>query len=162
MATWKAEIKVTNNGSLFPVTVEAGSSGTATETIKHIYNPILIRNLHQIRQNSNTSSSSDGDVSLTGTAYLIGIAFLLWIFATFTPLVIMGFSGAFGTWIAEKVTGQSLMEYAERDDDTGHGKALIVFAVALIVGGFGFVKGVEIQKGFNAPADLPAKVQKSN
>jgi hypothetical protein len=66
--------------------------------------------------------------------------------------------GAAGAWIGEKVTGQSLEEYTDRDDDSGHGKAALVLALTLFAGGFGFVQGDGIKKGFDAPS-TPAQVQ---
>lgn len=149
MALYRAEIKVSPTGTFFPVEVESGASYTAKEAIQHIYQPLSIKNLRQVSRSS--SSSSDGDFSIAATGGLIGIAFILWLFATYTPLVLMAIGGSFGTWISEKITGQSVFEYGERNDDSGHGKFLIVLATALILGGYGFVKGVEVQKALNTP-----------
>lgn len=158
MATWKAEIKVTNTGSYFPVTVEAGASYVAKETIQHIYSPVSIRNLHQVsNRSSSSSSSSDGDGS--GAVALIGLAAAAWAFFTFTPIIAMIGLGAVTTWISQIIVGQTVEEYTQRDDDSGHGRAAIVVALALIAGGFGFVKGDEIKKGFDAPSDTPAQVK---
>ena len=72
----------------------------------------------------------------------------------------MGLGGATGTWIGQKVTGQTIEEYNEREDDSGHSKAAIVVALALILGGIGFVKGDELKKSFDAP-DAAAQVQQA-
>jgi len=157
MATWKADIKTTPTGSIYSVTVEAGASYVAKQEIERLYNPIFIRNLHQVSRNSSSSSGSDSG-SIGGTVGLIGLIAAGWAFMSFTPWILMGLGGAFGTWVGEKVTGQSIEEYNERDDDLGHSKAAIVLALALILGGIGFVKGDEIKKGFDAP-DAPAEVK---
>lgn len=161
MATWQAEVKVKNPGDFFKVTVDANSYGSAKDIINHIYSPYSMRNLRQVSSSSSSSSSSDSDdVGAEGIFYLIVFAVLIWIFATFTPVLMMGFGGAFGTWVSQKITGQTLMEYGEREDDSGHGRFLIVLAVTMILGGYGFVKGVEIQNYLNSPTpSIPSEVK---
>lgn len=159
MATWKADIKTTPTGSIYSVTVEAGASYVARQEIERLYNPIFIRNLHQVRNNSSSSSGDSDSSSVGGAVALIGLVAAGWAFMSFTPWILMGLGGAAGTWIGEKVTGQSIEEYNERDDDLGHSKAVIVLALALILGGLGFVKGDELKKGFDAPSDTPTEVQ---
>jgi hypothetical protein len=161
MATWQAEIKVTNTGSYFPVTVEAGASYVAKETIQHIYSPITIRNLHQV-SNRSSSNPAASEASMNATVGLLGLIAVGWAFMTFTPWILMTVGGAAGAWIGEKVTGQSIEDYNERDDDLGHGKAGIVLALALILGGVGFAQGDSIKKGFDVPSDTPAQVSPKN
>jgi hypothetical protein len=105
------------------------------------------------------SSGSDSS-SVGGTVALIGLIAAGWAFVSFTPWILMGLGGAFGTWVGEKVTGQSIEEYNERDDGLGNKRAAAVVALALILGGIGFVKGDEIKKGFDAPS-APTEVKKS-
>jgi hypothetical protein len=161
MATWQAEIKVTNTGSYFPVTVEAGASYVAKETIQHIYSPITIRNLHQV-SNRSSSNPAASEASMNATVGLLGLIAVGWAFMTFTPWILMTVGGAAGAWIGEKVTGQSVEDYNERDDDLGHGKAATLLALSLILGGVGFVQGDSIKKGFDAPSDTPAQVRPKN
>jgi hypothetical protein len=158
MATYKAEIKTVPTGTAYTVTVESGSISTAKQEIEHLYDPIYIHNLREVR-GGNSSGSGVGDVS--GTVGLIGLVAAAWAFVSFTPWILMGLGGAAGLWVGEKVTGQSVEEYTSRSDDKGHGKAAIVLALTLLAGGFGFVKGDEIKKGFDAP-DTPAQVQKKS
>ena len=156
MALYRADIKVTNTGSYFPVEIESGASYTAKEAIQHIYNPITIKNLRQV---SSSSSSSDSDISFTGIGGMIGLAFLFWLFTTYTPIITMFVGGSVGTWLSQLIVGQTVEEYTEREDDSGHGKFLIVLATALILGGYGYFKGVEIQKFFNTPSSIPTEVK---
>ena len=155
MATYKADIKTTSAGSIYSVTVEAGASYVAREEIQRLYDPIFIRNLREVRDSS-SSGSGIGDVS--GTAALVGLIAAAFLLVSFTPWVLMGFGGAFGLWVGEMVTGQSVEEYTSRDDDKGHTKAAIVLALTLFAGGFGFVQGTEIKKGFDAPS-VPEQVK---
>jgi len=155
MATYKAEIKTVPTGTAYTVTVESGSISTAKQEIEHLYDPIYIRNLREVR-GGNSSGSGVGDVG--GTVGLIGLVAAAWAFVSFTPWILMGLGGAAGLWIGEKVTGQSVEEYTSRDDNKGHTKAAIVLALTLLAGGFGFVKGDEIKKGFDAP-DAPVEVK---
>ena len=157
MATWKADIKTTPTGSIYSVTVEAGASYVAKQEIERLYNPIFIRNLHQVSRNSSSSSGSDSG-SVGGTVAVIGLIAAGWAFMSFTPWILMGLGGAFGTWVGEQVTGQTIEEYNNREDDLGHKRVAIVLALALILGGIGFVKGDQIKKGFDAP-DAPAEVK---
>lgn len=155
MATWKADIKTTSTGSIYSVTVEAGASYVAKQEIERLYNPIFIRNLHQVRNSSSSSSSNDDG---NGGVALIGLAAAAWAFFTFTPIIAMIGLGAVTTWISQIIVGQTVEEYTQRDDDSGHGRAAIVLALALLAGGFGFVKGTELQKQWNTP-DVPSQIQ---
>ena len=157
MATYKAEIKTVPTGTAYTVTVESGSISTAKQEIEHLYDPIYIRNLREVR-GGNSSGSGVGDVG--GTVGLIGLVAVAWAFVSFTPWILMGLGGAAGLWIGEKVTGQSVEEYTTRGDDKGHTQAAIVLALTLLAGGIGFVKGDEMKKGFDAP-DAPAQVKSS-
>jgi hypothetical protein len=160
MATWQAEIKVTTIGSYFPVTVEAGSVQTARQTIEHIYSPINIRNLRQISSRSGSSSGLD----VGGTGALIGLIATIWVFANFAHFILMLGGGAIGAWIGQLVTGQSLDDYSEcdEDDDASHIKFLIMLILSLSLGGFGFVKGLEVKKYFETPNDstVPTEIKK--
>ena len=159
MATWKADIKTTPTVSIYSVTVEAGAAYVAREEIERLYSPIFVRNLHQISRNSPSSSGDSDSSSAGGAVALIGLIAAGWAFMSFTPWILMGLGGAVGTWIGEKVTGQTLEEYSERSDDSGTSKAGIVIVLALLLGGLGFVKGDELKKGFDAPSDTPAQVK---
>jgi hypothetical protein len=158
MATFQADIKTTPTGSIYSVTVEAGALYVARQEIERLYKPIFIRNLRQVSRNSSSSSGDSSSGSVGGTVALIGLIAAGWAFMSFTPWVLMGLGGAFGTWVGELVTGQRIEEYNEREDDLGHSKAAIVLALALVLGGIGFVKGDQIKKGFDAP-DAPAEVK---
>jgi hypothetical protein len=157
MATYQAEIKVTSTGSYFPVTVEAGASYVAKETIQHIYNPITIRNLHQV-SNRSSSNPAASEASMNATVGLLGLIAVGWAFMTFTPIILMSVLGASATWASQLITGQTIEEYAERQDDKGHGKAAIVLVLALLAGGFGFIQGTNLQKEWNT-TDTPTQVR---
>jgi len=158
MATWKADIKTTSTGSIYSVTVEAGASYVAKEEIERLYRPIFVRNLRQVSRNSGSESSSESSVG--AAIALVGLIAAGWAFVSFTPWILMGLGGAAGTWIGQKVTGQTIEEYNERDDGLGNKRAAAVVALALLLGGIGFVKGDEIKKGFDAPS-VPAEVNKT-
>jgi len=157
MATWRADVFVNSRVGRITTEVQASTFSGAKEQIYAKHGDVQqIANLREVR-NSGSSSGSDFG-SIGGTVGLIGLVAVAWAFMSFTPWILMGLGGAFGTWVGEKVTGQSIEEYNERDDDLGHSKAAIVLALALILGGIGFVKGDEIKKGFDAP-DAPAEVK---
>ena len=84
-----------------------------------------------------------------GILLWIGIGGGLWAFFTFTPWILMLGGGALGTWVGEKVTGQSVEEYTDSTEDSGHKKAAIALTLALLCGGFGFIQGNNLQNDWN-------------
>ena len=160
MATWKADVFVNSQVGRITTEVEAATFSGARQQIYAKHGDVQqITNLRQVRSGSNSSSDSDS-ASVGGAAGLIGLVALGWVFMSFTPWILMLVGGAAGTWVGEKVTGQSVEEYAESKDDIGHSKAAIVLALALVLGGIGFVKGDQIKKGFDAPT-VPSEVNKT-
>ncbi len=96
-----------------------------------------------------SNSSSSGHIDIGSWGGIAVAAVVLWLLIEFTPWILMFGMGATGVWIGEKVTGQSIEEYANSDDDTGHGAIAVVLALSLILGGLGFVKGNEIKQSIN-------------
>lgn len=155
MATWRAKCWLGSSTGYQELEVQANTLGGAKQQFQRIYGAEQIINLHEVRNNSTSSGAPD----VEGTVWLIGLIGLAWAFFTFTPWILMGLGGAAGTWIGEKVTGQSIEEYNESsDDDSTHTKAAIVFVLALLLGGIGFVKGDQIKKSFDAP-NTPTQTQ---
>jgi hypothetical protein len=157
MATYRAKCWLGSASGYQELEVQSNTLYGAKEQFQRIYGAEQIINLREVRGES-TSGSGIGDVG--GTVGLIGLVALCWAFMSFTPWILMGLGGAFGTWVGEKVTGQSIEEYNERDDGLGNKRAAAVVALALILGGIGFVKGDQIKKGFDAPS-VPTEVKKS-
>ena len=96
-----------------------------------------------------SNHSSSGHIDIGSWGGIAVAAVVLWLLIEFTPWILMFGMGATGVWIGEKVTGQSIEEYANSDDDTGHGAIAVVLALSLILGGLGFVKGNEIKQSIN-------------
>lgn len=155
MARYRATVFVNSSVGQITTEVDAATPSGAKEQIyaKH-GNVQSIRNLTRVSDSGSGSQMSTSD----GLGLLI-LCGAIWAFVSFTPWIFMGVGGAFGTWIGEITTGQSVSEYTERTDDLGHGKAAIVFALALIMGGFGFVKGTEIHNYFNTPSTPASEVK---
>ena len=159
MATWRAEVFVNSRVGRINTEVEAATFSGAKEQIYAKHGDVQqIVNLREVRSSSSSSGGSSGDGS--GALALVGLVASAWAFMSFTPWILMGLGGTFGTWIGQKVTGQSLEDYNEREDGLGNKRAAFVVALALILGGIGFVKGDEIKKGFDAP-DAPAQVEQA-
>lgn len=109
-------------------------------------------------QKINYSRSSDsGDFS--GTGSLIALMALLWATFTFLPWVLMIAGGVAGAWIGQLVTGQSVDDYNSNDDPTDgeHIRALILFILALSLGGLGFIQGTLWQR--ESQTDTTPKVE---
>jgi hypothetical protein len=160
MATWKADVFVNSQVGRITTEVQASTFGGAQQQIYAKHGDVQqITNLRQVSNNSSSDSSGGSDAGVT--VALIGLVAVGWAFLSFTPWIMMGLGGAAGTWIGQLATGQTVEEYADSDSDTGHAKAAITLALALILGGVGFVKGIDIKKGFDAP-DTPSQIKKAN
>jgi hypothetical protein len=157
MATWRAKCWLGSSSGYQELEVQSSTPYGAKEQFQRIYGAEQIINLREVRGDSNSSGSG---LDFGGTVALIGLIAACWAFVSFTPWILMGLSGATGTWIGQKVTGQTIEEYNERDDGSGNKRAAIVVALALILGGIGFVKGDELKKSFDAP-DAAAQVQQA-
>ena len=155
MATWKADVFVNSQVGRITTEVEASTFQGAQQQIYAKHGDVQqITNLRQVTGSSGSSGGSDTG----GSVALIGLVAAGWAFFSFTPWILMGIGGAFGTWIGQLVTGQTIEEYSDRDDDSGHTKAAITLALALILGGVGFVQGDSIKKGFDDPS-TPSQVE---
>jgi hypothetical protein len=157
MATWRAKCWLGSSSGYQELEVQSNTLNGAKQQFERIYGAEQIINLREVRGDSNSSGSG---LDFGGTVALIGLAAAGWAFVSFTPWILMGLGGATGTWIGQKVTGQTIEEYNERDDGSGNKRAAIVVALALILGGIGFVKGDELKKSFDAP-DAAAQVQQA-
>jgi hypothetical protein len=152
MATWQAEILLNNPGNYFTVTVEGGSVGEAKGNIQHIYSPMNIRNLRQIRG----SGSGDGiSMPSGGGTWFVGLLGVAALFLYFTPWVLMLIYGSGGTWLAQKFTGVTVSDFADNEDPTEDEvkKGAIIMASAILLGGAGFIHGTiwnsELNKEYN-------------
>ena len=156
MATYKARIKTVPTGSAFEVTTESGCISTAREQIEKLYDPIYIHDLREVRGGGNSSSVDLGDIS--GTMILVGLFAGAWAFIAFTPWILMTIGGATGTWIGQKIAGKTIDEVNEGPSNSKAGAIILV--LMMLGGGFGFVKGDEIKKGFDAPSETTSEVRK--
>src|SRR6056300_778905 len=142
MATWRAKCWLGSSSGYQELEVQSNTLYGAKEQFKRIYGAEQVINLREVRGGS-SSGSGIGDIS--GTVALIGLIAVGWAFVSFTPWILMGLGGATGAWIGQKVTGQTIEEYNARDDGLGNKRGASVVALALILGGIGFVKGDEIK-----------------
>ena len=157
MGLYRAKCWLGSSSGYQELEVQSNTLNGAKQQFERIYGAEQIINLREVRGDSNSSGSG---LDFGGTVALIGLVAAGWAFITFTPWILMGLGGATGTWIGQKVTGQTIEEYNERDDGSGNKRAAIVVALALILGGIGFVKGDELKKSFDAP-DAAAQVQQA-
>jgi hypothetical protein len=158
MATYRAKCWLGSSSGYQELEVQSNTPYGAKEQFQRIYGAEQIINLREVRSDSNSSGSG---VDFGGTVGLIGLVAAGWAFFTFTPWILMCLGGVTGTWIGQKVTGQTLEDYNERDDGSGNKRAAFVVALALILGGIGFVKGDELKKEFDAPTSTPTEIKKS-
>lgn len=98
-----------------------------------------------------SDSSSESSMDAGSVAGLVLIVGVIWAFITFMPWILMVAGGAGGSWISEKLTGQTVDEYTNTKDPTDeqNKKALITLCSALLLGGFGFIQGTLWQNDVN-------------
>lgn len=139
MATWEAQIRTVPSGGFMKVEVEAGSAGTAMQTINHIYDPIQILNLREIRSPIQSNNYGEG----SGSLWIFGAVVAGGLFLYLTPYVLSIVYGAAATFISQKAVGQTLAEYSEvKTEDTERDKkAGIVVSSAVLFGLIGFIHG---------------------
>lgn len=118
--------------------------------------PVTYSSNHSL-YSDNHSSSSDSSISGSSLIYLVTFFGAIWAFITLMPWVMMIALGSGGTWLAEKMVGQSVNDYNETKSPTDKQsqKALIVLAAAILLGGYGFVQGTAWQKNFNGSQSVP-------
>lgn len=157
MARWRAEVFVNSKVGQIPVEVDAGSFEGARQLIQHIYSPQAIYNLSQIGETRyNGDSSSDGGGSAAGLGAMITVGFLLWLFAQYTPFVLMFLGGILGGKTTQLLIGKNIDEICDDDDWKS---ALSILLVGLIVGGTGFYFGDRIHKEHFAEQPKPAQIR---
>lgn len=162
---YEVEVRPGPNSGFFNYyteTVEASTSHDAVARVQRANPGCIVRCTKSYnKQRSSGGGSESSGIEGGGAIALIGLGVLAWLFMSFTPWILMLIGGTAGTWIGEKVTGQSVEEYTEREDDQGHMQAAIVLVLALVLGGIGFVKGTDMKKEFDKPSSpsIPAQVQ---
>jgi hypothetical protein len=152
---WTAKCWMGSASGYVDMEVSANTINGAKEQLQNIYGAQQIINLREVRSNSISNKSSD---SSSGTMVLIGLLGAGALFLYFTPWVLMTLYGAGATWIAEKVTGQTMAEYGDSDDadttESHHKKAMITFGAAILFGGIGFIHGTIWNKDLNNEYNL--------
>lgn len=126
------------------IEVNAATQAGAEKMLKKVYGARSVANIREVRSNNSSGDSNDAS-GLLALGLLGGAA---WAFVTFTPWILMLGGGIVATWLAQLMVGESLESSIDRDKG---GKVTFIFALALLAGGIGFVKGVDIQNHFNTP-----------
>jgi hypothetical protein len=145
---WTAECWMGSASGYVDIEVSASTINGAKEQLQNVYGAEQIRNLREIR-----GSSGGSDLNFSGGSggtWLLGLLGASAAFLYLTPWVLMLVYGMGSAWVAEKITGQSIEEYGECEDDDqpdeSHNKALAVILSAVIFGGVGFVQGTFLHK----------------
>jgi hypothetical protein len=135
------------------IEVNAATNNGAKEQLQNIYGAQQIVNLREISGGSGGLSMPSG-----GGSWIVGLLGGGALFLYFTPWVLMTVYGAAGTWIAQKITGQTVEDYTETDEsdttDEQHKKAGIVLGAALLFGMIGFIHGTAWNKDLNKEYNL--------
>jgi hypothetical protein len=158
---WTAKCWMGSKSGYVDIEVGASSFSGAKEQLQSIYGAQQIINLRQI---SGDGGSGGLSIPSGGGTWLMGLFVTAGLFLYLTPWVLMGVYGAGATWIAQKITKQSIMEYAETSQkqttDEQHKKAAIVFGAALLFGMIGFIQGTAWNSDLNKEYNLDGKQTK--
>ena len=91
------------------------------------------------------SVGTGSSTNATGAAALIGLIFFAWLFVTFAPWV-LGIGGA----LLLGIGGKKLMEIAFPRYRDSTLQLVLAIVLALVAGGIGFNKGLEIQREYGS------------
>ena len=151
MATYRAKCWLGSSSGYQDLEVKANTSVGAIEQFKRIYGADQVINVSQTRGGGSRSSSGDSGMGFGEIVTLTGFIGAIWVFFTFTPWILMGLGGVFGTWIAQKMAGQTFGDYVNDSSPikSNHLKAAFVLALTLSMGGLGFYQGDQLNKSFN-------------
>lgn len=159
---WTSKCWMGQKSGYVDIEVGASTSGGAKEQLINVYGAESVVNLREVRNSSAGSalnfSGGSGGTWLVGL--LGGAALLLY----FTPWVLMTVYGAGATWVAQKVTNQTMAEYGEISDEEttpeDHKKAAIVLGYAVLFGLIGFIHGTVWNVDLNKEYNLDGKQSK--
>ncbi|ATW62728.1 hypothetical protein SCBWM1_gp44 [Synechococcus phage S-CBWM1] len=148
MAKFRATCWLGQEGGQQTIEVNATNAGYAEKMMRSVYGAKSVGNLVEVKpERGDSPSSGFGPI----------IILLVALVAAFPPWVLMVIGGAAGTWIAEKVCRVSIEEAMDNDMVS---RFWIIFLIALIGGGIGFVKGTDLQREVNSP--VPTIERKAN
>jgi len=154
MALWKAECIMDSSIGVQTVEVNANTIYGAKQLIQQIYNPKQISNLR--RASSESCSGTESDSSVEGFGVICLLAILIWVFVTFTPIIMMMTLGVVGTKLTELVTGNSL----EQSLDSNRSKITsAILIVAFFSGGFGLYFGEKIKRDYFTENAKPSQIK---
>lgn len=156
---WTAKCWLGSKSGYVDIEVSASTLGGAKEQLQNVYGAEQIINLREIR-----GDGGGGGLNFSGGSggtWLVGLlgggALLLY----FTPWILMLAYGAGATWLAQKVTDQTMAEYTEIPDEETtpeeHKKAGIVVASAVLFGLIGFIHGTAWNADLNKEYNLDGK-----
>lgn len=152
MAQYRADVWMGSASGRQEVTVSSNTGYGAKEQIMNIYG-VRENDIVNLRQVSG-GGSGEGGASIEGAGWLIGLVALGAVWVYLTPWVTMLAGGALGAWTSQKLTGVTLEEATDNDNDKA---VAIILATSLVLGGFGFVQGNKWNKEIHS--DSGAKVQ---
>ena len=154
MARYQAECYFGTRVGNQKMEVNAATPTGAVEMLKNVYGAKTVANVHEVRTNNNNSSSGSAPFSNAGSLAIVALVAA----AFFAPWVLMTVGGIAGTWIAQKICGSTIEEAMDNEDIK---RFWIIFLIATISGGVGFVKGTELHNYLNSPdAKVEQKAQK--
>ena len=152
MATYRAKCWLGSSSGYQDLEVKANTPHGAQEQFKRIYGAEQIVNLSEVRGGGSSSSvSSSSGFSFGEMVGFAGFVGAIWVFFTFTPWILMGLGGVIGTWISQKMVGQTLGDYLNGENTTrsNHLRVAFILALTLSFGGVGFYQGEQLNKSFN-------------
>lgn len=152
MANYKADVWLGSNSGRQTVSVSASTLTGAKEQICTIYHVLdtAIWNLREVPRelscnagNAGSAGSDDGDASLWGGVALVGLLLVVWVVATFTPVIFgVGAAGA-AWWLLCRLQGLSTDALL----GPGQRRALLrTLAVTILAGSLGFLAGKHVQQ----------------
>jgi hypothetical protein len=158
MTKWRAKFYRDGVG-LIDTEVEAHSGEGARQQIIAKHGEGKIYNLCQAPITKSSTQNGNG-LDVDGSSGLIALISIGALFFMYTPFVLMFIGGAFGAWIGKNTVERMSYDCVSRES-VNTTKLLLALTLSLSLGGFGFIKGDEIKRGFDAPTGGSEQVQQS-
>ena len=166
---FEIEVRPGPGSEFFQYYTEKVEAATSDDAIKRVQrrNPgcnVECTNFYRVPNSSSSSSllssNTEWHIGHTITAVVIGGALLLVFVGEWVGLIL---GGTAGTWLGEKITGQTVKEYNSSVDtsEIQHKKAGYLLAIVLIGGGVGFAVGANIKANINDSSESQTELYRS-
>lgn len=148
MALYKADVWLGSNSGRQTVSVSASSPRGAIEQICTIYHvrDTAIWNLQEApREQATGGDSDDTEATLWGGAALVGLLFVTWVVASFTPQVFGLVGGSASWWLLTRLQGKRMDDLIRPTSRQSLIASVLTFGLTIAAGTSSALVGRKVQ-----------------